>query len=170
MLMFTLTPQALSAVKTFLALASLTLSLPLSLSLVLLSTSFVPTVHATPIPLPIPPPPVMISRDVITPKIIQPDASAVWSVGSVQVVSWDTSDLPPDSEITNPIGKVVLGYDENGSLNLDFDNPLVQGFNLRDGNVTLTVPDVVPRDDYLIVLYGNSGNTSPTFTITAKDF
>ena len=32
----------------------------------------------------------------------------------------DISNLPPDSQITNPIGKIILGYDEDNSLNLDF--------------------------------------------------
>ncbi|PPQ82176.1 hypothetical protein CVT24_012653 [Panaeolus cyanescens] len=105
-------------------------------------------------------------RDVVVPKIIKPDASSVWPVGSVQTVTWDTSNFPPDSQITNPIGRVVLGFDENDSLNLQLDKPLAQGFKLRDGSVTLTVPDVPPRDDYLIVLFGNSGNTSPSFAIT----
>ncbi|KAF8158540.1 hypothetical protein B0H34DRAFT_709277 [Crassisporium funariophilum] len=105
-------------------------------------------------------------RDVIAPKIIKPDASSVWPVGSVQTVTWDTSNFPPDSQITNPIGQVILGFDENDSLNLDFEHPLAKGFKLRDGSVQLTVPDVPPRDDYLIVLFGDSGNTSPSFAIT----
>ncbi|KAJ3509183.1 hypothetical protein NLJ89_g5356 [Agrocybe chaxingu] len=105
-------------------------------------------------------------RDVIAPKITSPDANTVWTVGSVVTVTWDTSNFPPDSQITNPIGKVILGFDENDSLNLDFNNPLAQDFKLRDGSVQLTVPDVPPRDDYLIVLFGDSGNTSPTFVIT----
>lgn len=31
------------------------------------------------------------------------------------------------------------------------DNPLAQGFKLRDGKVTITVPDVPPRESYIIV-------------------
>ncbi|KAF9046766.1 hypothetical protein BJ165DRAFT_1404165 [Panaeolus papilionaceus] len=115
-------------------------------------------VHATPL--------AMGRRDVIAPKIIKPDASSVWPVGSVQTVTWDTSNFPPDSQITNPIGKVILGFDENDSLNLDFNHPLAEGFKLRDGSVKLTVPNVPPRNDYLIVLFGDSGNTSPSFAIT----
>ncbi|PPQ79854.1 hypothetical protein CVT24_003498 [Panaeolus cyanescens] len=107
-------------------------------------------------------------RDVVAPKIITPNGNTVWPVGSEQLVTWDILDLPPDEQITNPIGKVILGYDENSSLNLDFFNPIVQGFLLRDGNVTLTVPNVVPKTNYLIVLYGNSVNTSPNFAITAS--
>ncbi|KAF8151405.1 hypothetical protein B0H34DRAFT_727535 [Crassisporium funariophilum] len=86
-------------------------------------------------------------RDVIAPKIIKPDASSVWPVGY-------TSNFPPDSQITNPIGQVILGFDENDSLNLDFEHPLAKGFS--------TVPDLrrLPH------LFGDSGNTSPSFAIT----
>lgn len=31
------------------------------------------------------------------------------------------------------------------------DNPLAKGFLLTDGHVEITVPNVAPRDDYLIV-------------------
>lgn len=31
------------------------------------------------------------------------------------------------------------------------DNPLAENFNIRAGQVTITVPDVPPRDDYIIV-------------------
>ncbi|KAF6761500.1 hypothetical protein DFP72DRAFT_1061728 [Ephemerocybe angulata] len=106
-------------------------------------------------------------RDVIAPKITSPTASSVWPVGSTQTVTWDTSDFPPDNQITNPIGKVILGHDSGDSLNLDLQNPLAQGFKLRDGKVSVVVPNVPPRKDYLIVLMGDSGNTSPSFAITS---
>ncbi|PPQ86314.1 hypothetical protein CVT25_005615 [Psilocybe cyanescens] len=105
-------------------------------------------------------------RDVIAPRITSPNAQTVWPVGTVQTVTWDTSNFPPDSQITNPIGQVILGFNSSNSLNLDFNNPLAQGFKLRDGQVKITVPDVTPRSDYLIVLFGDSGNTSPSFAIT----
>ncbi|KAF8817203.1 hypothetical protein BYT27DRAFT_7075331 [Phlegmacium glaucopus] len=108
----------------------------------------------------------LAQRDVIAPPIIKPDATSVWPVGTQQIVIWDTSNFPPDSQITNPIGQIILGFNESNSLNLNLNQPLAQGFKLRDGNVTITVPDVPPRDDYLIVLFGDSGDTSPSFAIT----
>ncbi|KAH9480196.1 hypothetical protein JR316_0006794 [Psilocybe cubensis] len=105
-------------------------------------------------------------RDVIAPRITSPNAQTVWPIGTVQTVTWDTSNFPPDSQITNPIGQVILGFNSSDSLNLDFKNPLAQGFKLRDGHVQITVPNVTPRNDYLIVLFGDSGNTSPSFAIT----
>ncbi|KAK7469367.1 hypothetical protein VKT23_003842 [Stygiomarasmius scandens] len=108
-------------------------------------------------------------RDVINPPIIKPDASTVWTVGQAETVTWDTSGLPPDSQITNPTGTVVLGFIEDGddSLHLMLDDPLAKGFSIRDGQVNITVPSVTPRSDYIIVLMGDSGNASPKFTINA---
>ncbi|KAH6916809.1 hypothetical protein BKA70DRAFT_312961 [Coprinopsis sp. MPI-PUGE-AT-0042] len=105
-------------------------------------------------------------RDVVAPPIIKPDATSVWPIGTVQEVTWDTSKLPPDNQITNPRGRILLGRDTGDSLNLDIDHPLAEGFHIRQGRINITVPNVTPRPDYLIVLMGNSGNTSPSFAIT----
>uniref|UniRef100_A0A8H8CF13 Uncharacterized protein n=1 Tax=Psilocybe cubensis TaxID=181762 RepID=A0A8H8CF13_PSICU len=59
-------------------------------------------------------------RDVIAPRITSPNAQTVWPIGTVQTVTWDTSNFPPDSQITNPIGQVILGFNSSDSLNLDF--------------------------------------------------
>ncbi|KAF8655828.1 hypothetical protein AX16_002913 [Volvariella volvacea WC 439] len=45
------------------------------------------------------------------------------------------------------------------------DAPLAEGFMLRDGQVEITVPDFPPRDNYIVVLMGDSGNSSPEFRI-----
>ncbi|PBK74945.1 hypothetical protein ARMSODRAFT_951009 [Armillaria solidipes] len=107
----------------------------------------------------------LISRDVISPPITSPTAGAVWTVGQTITVTWNTTVIPPASQVTNPIGKIILGHQANNSLNLDLDHPLASNFQLTDGQVDITVPDVEPRDDYIIVLFGDSGNTSPEFTI-----
>ncbi|KAG6853571.1 hypothetical protein C0991_003167 [Blastosporella zonata] len=81
--------------------------------------------------------------------------------------SYLTDNIPPDSQLTDPNGLVVLGHlGSTGGLNLDLDNPLAQNFKLRAGEVQITVPSVPPRDDYIIVLFGDSGNSSPAFAIT----
>jgi hypothetical protein len=92
--------------------------------------TFLAQVHASP----------LSRRDVVAPHITSPDASSVWPIGTMQLVTWcvncllppssgsadasnndrDTSDLPPDSQITNPIGQIILGFNESNSLNLDF--------------------------------------------------
>ena len=78
----------------------------------------------------------LVKRDVIRPKILKPDANTVWTCGWVETVSWwapiryptillaensprDTPNFPPSSQISNPIGKVILGHQGNNSLNLD---------------------------------------------------
>lgn len=93
--------------------------------------TFLTQVHASP----------LSRRDVVAPHITSPDANSVWPIGTMQLVTWcvncllppqvpaqltrplmirDTSDLPPDSQITNPIGQIILGFNESNSLNLDF--------------------------------------------------
>ena len=70
------------------------------------------------------------------PKITDPKPGSVWPIGTVQTVTWyvcykissglrfkpcarDTSNFPPDSQIMNSIGQVMLGLNENNGLNLD---------------------------------------------------
>ncbi|PAV17075.1 hypothetical protein PNOK_0713900 [Pyrrhoderma noxium] len=100
-------------------------------------------------------------RDVWVPQIFTPTTGTVWSVGSNQTVTWDLSQKPEN--VTNPTGMVLLR--KNGSS--DLENPLAKGFNLTDGQVNVTVPNVESADDYQIVLFGDSGNFSLNFTITA---
>ncbi|KAL6302822.1 hypothetical protein BKA93DRAFT_827119 [Sparassis latifolia] len=99
-------------------------------------------------------------RDVFVPPIITPNASTVWEIGQQYNVTWNTTDAPVN--ITNKYGMVVLV--ENGLL--DLENPLANNFSILDGWVTVTAPDVTPATDYSIVLFGDSGNNSPNFTIT----
>ncbi|KAG6889810.1 hypothetical protein C0992_003925 [Termitomyces sp. T32_za158] len=128
------------------------------LALMILCISyFFSYVHASP----------LMMRDVFSPHITSPNETTVWPVGTQQTVTWETDNIPPDSQLTDPNGKVVLGHlGPTGGLNLDIDHPLAQNFKLRVGHVQITVPSVPPRDDYIIVLFGDSGNTSPTFAIT----
>ncbi|KAF9453097.1 hypothetical protein P691DRAFT_801954 [Macrolepiota fuliginosa MF-IS2] len=109
----------------------------------------------------------LAQRDVFNPTITNPHDGTVWMVGTKEQVTWETDNIPPDSQLTNPTGQVILGFLENNSLNLQLENPLAKGFNIRDGKVTITVPDVPPRNDYIIVLMGDSGNASPAFAITS---
>ncbi|EIN05326.1 hypothetical protein PUNSTDRAFT_137439 [Punctularia strigosozonata HHB-11173 SS5] len=127
---------------------------PSKLSLALLASPFAALVFASPVKLSM--------RDVFVPPITAPIAGAVWPVGSQQTVTWDVSDPPED--IANPIGTIVLA---KAGLVLDLDDPLATGFSILDGSHVVTVPDVTPGDDYSLVLFGDSGNFSPEFSITA---
>ncbi|KAM5534972.1 hypothetical protein V8D89_011345 [Ganoderma adspersum] len=101
-------------------------------------------------------------RDVFVPPVTSPATGTVWAVGSQQNVTWDTSDAP--ANITNKQGQVVLAK----SGRLDIENPLASGFDILQGWVTVTVPDVAPSDDYTIVLFGDSGNDSGVFSIVSS--
>ncbi|KAF8914888.1 hypothetical protein CPB85DRAFT_1218385 [Mucidula mucida] len=104
-------------------------------------------------------------RDVYIPKITSPTAKTVWVAGTTVDVTWDTSDAPQN--ITNGLGRVVLGQinSYNNSEHLDFEHPLAADFSILDGNVSFSAPDVPENDNYCIVLFGDSGNASPAFSI-----
>ncbi|KAF8636228.1 hypothetical protein AX17_003714 [Amanita inopinata Kibby_2008] len=73
--------------------------------------------------------------------------------------------MPVDT--TNMVGRVVLGYiqGEDSNEHLDYSRPLAEGFDISQGQVDIVVPQVDPRNDYIIVLFGDSGNRSSRFTI-----
>jgi len=104
----------------------------------------------------------LVARDVWVPPVLTPTAKTVWKAGETYEVTWDTSTKP--AQVTNPIGQIVLskaGY-------LDIDHPLASGFQVSDGKAKVTIPaNTTAADDYAIVLFGDSGNSSPDFTITA---
>ncbi|THU84266.1 hypothetical protein K435DRAFT_686022, partial [Dendrothele bispora CBS 962.96] len=99
--------------------------------------------------------------DVFAPPITSPVAGDVWVVGETKNVTWDVSHAP--TQITNPEGTILL---RKG--NLTTTDILATGFDIRDGSVEVTVPDVEDDDDYSVVLFGDSGNWSPDFNITHK--
>ncbi|KAH7888669.1 hypothetical protein F5I97DRAFT_1804350 [Phlebopus sp. FC_14] len=102
-----------------------------------------------------------VTRDVWAPPITSPTSTTVWTVGGNYTVTWDASH--PPSQITNPEGKVYL---RKG--NATQANPIAQGFQLSAGQVSVTVPSgTEPGDDWRVVLFGDSGNWSPVFTIIA---
>ncbi|TCD69893.1 hypothetical protein EIP91_005717 [Steccherinum ochraceum] len=101
--------------------------------------------------------------DVWDPKITNPTAGQVWAIGNKQLVAWDLNSIP--SSEYNKTGMLLLGYIANDSENLDIKHPLATGFSIGDGNVTVTVPEVQERDNYVVALLGDSGNISPQFSI-----
>ena len=106
-------------------------------------------------------------RIVYNPHITSPTASTVWSAGETYTVTWDTTDLP--DEASDYKGMIKLGYtpaDGAGGLNLHWT--LADGFPIRNGQTEVTLPgDLQPRNDYIVVVFGDSGNASPMFTIQA---
>lgn len=75
-----------------------------------------------------------------------------------------------DIEDKDSRGMIVLGYlsGKKGDTNehLDLKHPLASGFKLTKGRQNIVIPNVVQRETYIIVLFGDSGNASPMFTIT----
>ncbi|KAG8214724.1 hypothetical protein J3R82DRAFT_9812 [Butyriboletus roseoflavus] len=120
---------------------------------VLLLSSLLSSVSALPLAL----------RDVVSPPITSPTAASVWVVGQTQTVTWSTTGLPVNQ--TNPVGMLVLGYLYNNSENLMLNSPLATNLNYSVGQAQVTVPNVPSRTDYIVVLFGDSGNASPEFTI-----
>ncbi|KAI0269930.1 hypothetical protein BC834DRAFT_819748 [Gloeopeniophorella convolvens] len=101
-------------------------------------------------------------RIVVDPHVTSPARGTVWNVGDKVNVTWDTADIPPPGNFT---GQLILGFQMSDSENLDLDHPLASNFSLSAGQVEISVPDVAPRTNYIVVLFGDSGNASPQFTI-----
>ncbi|KAL1948362.1 hypothetical protein VTO73DRAFT_12437 [Trametes versicolor] len=90
---------------------------------------------------------------VVRPPITAPKAGDVWTVGTTQTITWNTTEIPASAG--NPIGGVLLGYLEDGQQHLDTESPLAEGFLLTAGSVEVTVPQVAARDDYIVVCEWN---------------
>ncbi|KAF8184397.1 hypothetical protein BJ912DRAFT_526166 [Pholiota molesta] len=103
--------------------------------------------------------PTLETRDVFTPPVTYPHAGTVWKVGNHHNVTWDISNRPVN--ITNSIGEILL-------VKSGIATPVVLAaeFNILDARVTVVVPWVINGSDYQLVLFGDSGNFSPKFTIT----
>jgi hypothetical protein len=101
------------------------------------------------------------TRDVFVPQVLYPKSGTWWTVGQRHNVTWDISS--PPAQITNPVGKIYL---RKGQATL-LEHTLASDFDITIGRTEITVPDVLPGDDYAVVLFGDSGNFSPVFTIAA---
>ncbi|KAF8519173.1 hypothetical protein JB92DRAFT_2899627 [Gautieria morchelliformis] len=112
--------------------------------------------------------PVLQARDVFDPPITSPKAGDVFTAGQTITVTWDTSSIPAG---TPNEGELVLGRLEANSENLDIDHPLATGFLLTDGYHEITFPyNLTTASNYILDLFGDSGNISPTFTINAVGY
>ncbi|KAJ7049030.1 hypothetical protein C8F01DRAFT_1179877 [Mycena amicta] len=91
------------------------------------------------------------------PTITYPTEGVVLTANTPVNITWDTSNAP--KTISNS-AMVLLG--RSGT---DYPFILAKDFDLRSGSVEVTVPYVFSRDGYTFILFGDSGNASPTFTI-----
>jgi hypothetical protein len=101
-----------------------------------------------------------MQRDVWVPKITSPTSASTWTVGKTFLATWDTSSKP--SQVTNPTGKIYLRQGDSTQ-----STPIASGFALDDGQVEVTIPDDTTPGEYMIVLFGDSGNWSDEFPIDA---
>ncbi|KAJ4482949.1 hypothetical protein C8J55DRAFT_488483 [Lentinula edodes] len=95
------------------------------------------------------------------PTITSPIMGTVWVIGTAVNVTWSTADQP--STVSN-VGQIYLAQNQVQLMALSgtFDLAAANGFH------TVTVPDVVPGDDYEVVLFGDSGNIGPSFVIAEQ--
>lgn len=70
--------------------------------------------------------------------------------------------------LQNATSQLKLGYEPaDGAGGLNEKWTLADGFPLTAGSVSFTLPsDLAARDDYIVVLFGDSGNASPHFSIS----
>ncbi|GJE96876.1 hypothetical protein PsYK624_130840 [Phanerochaete sordida] len=99
------------------------------------------------------------ARDVWTPQMTYPASGTVWESGKTYTVRWETKDAPVN----------ITGAD-SGFITLrsgDYETPVILAYDihLRDGHASVKAPDVFTADDYSLVLFGDSGNWGPQFTI-----
>ncbi|KAG7442979.1 uncharacterized protein BT62DRAFT_343253 [Guyanagaster necrorhizus] len=103
-----------------------------------------------------------------SPTITSPTSSTNWCAGTPLNVTWDMMGMPEDGK--NSTGLLLLGHQTQDSENLDIHHPLANGFPLSRGWVFCTMPnDTAPRSDYIVVLFGDSGNASPRFNVSGPD-
>jgi len=103
------------------------------------------------------------SREVFVPHILTPDEDTVWHAGQMVNVTWDTSDAPSPTHIINE-ALIVLHIRPFS----DAFEPVTMAanFSLTTGFQEVQVPwSASTNNSYAIVLFGDSGNWSPTFTI-----
>ncbi|KAJ3735064.1 hypothetical protein DFJ43DRAFT_1060354 [Lentinula guzmanii] len=98
--------------------------------------------------------------DVWDPTITSPVTGTVWVIGTEVNVTWCEHRQHPPDGVSNG-GHIYLAKEEDAII------PLSSNFDLvaANGSFTVMVPAVVPDNDYQIVLFGDSGNIGPSFTI-----
>lgn len=83
----------------------------------------------------------------------------------------DASDAPESFNTSAPV-VIKLGYDDGGPGGLHEHWDLVKASDhvpLSSGHADVALPDSLEaRDDYIVVVMGDSGNASPKFSVTAK--
>jgi len=96
-------------------------------------------------------------------QILEPTACTVWTVGETATITWNNTLIPQDTFYSDSAG---LCHSPSGSAWFVVD--LADGFDLRTGTVSFTVPDVTPGN-YFVMMSSAWGDDSPHFQIVAGD-
>lgn len=106
---------------------------------------------------------VQIEAIIVNPRIIIPTNETIWYAGCDADIAWDTLQIVPN--VTETHGPIMLGFIVPLSINEHLFFTLVPDTDLTTGSAHITVPNVPTRNDYIVVVFGDSGNASPLFTI-----
>jgi len=98
--------------------------------------------------------------DVWVPTITSPVKGTKWVIGTEVNVTWSTAGEP--TNVSNG-GRIVLAQNQREIMNISDPFDLAAA----DGCKTVTVPNVTPGHNYQVVLFGDSGDISQSFTIEA---
>ena len=111
----------------------------------------------------------MEKRIVYNPPVTTPASKQVWYAGREEVVKWQVDQDKIPAEANNFKVTIKLGYiPKNGEGGYNLKWTLAKGINITDEEAEVTLPsDLQTRDDYIIVVMGDSGNRSMKFTIKA---
>lgn len=90
-----------------------------------------------------------------------PTKGTVWESGKTYTVKWETKDAPVNITGGGNTGRITLRSGVYGELPV----LLAWDVHLREGHAKVTVPEVLSSNDYSLVLWGDSGNWGPEFTI-----
>ncbi|KAI0647760.1 hypothetical protein C8Q79DRAFT_924861 [Trametes meyenii] len=117
-------------------------------------------------------------RDSVAPPITNPAAGTVWKTGETQMVTWDVAAMH-GARPSNPLGRLILGtVSSDGEEDLMFvrslivnmsESPLLSGFLILAGKVSLTLPSLPSGDNYVLCVFGSTLDVSHPFTIVGPD-
>jgi hypothetical protein len=100
----------------------------------------------------------------VAPPVVYPSNGTTWERGSNQSVTWSTDNIPEEAQ--KYLVTILLGFLANGSENLDIKRPLAAQIPIMQGTAPVTVPtNLTAGNNYIVAVIGDSGNTSPAFTI-----
>lgn len=111
----------------------------------------------------------LAKRIVYNPPVTNPVAKQVWHAGREETVKWTVDQEKIPATANNFKVTIKLGYlPKNGEGGYNLKWTLAKNIPITEEEAEVTLPkDLQTRDDYIIVVMGDSGNRSKKFTIKA---